>query len=295
MALTVPPERVIDLKAIIGSASLVALVSVLSALFGAALSAADVKALGFPFYSENNLESAFANSLVFLGLVLLGTLFMLLIIRARRAPLLPVVMAVAVFLSFWGILEIFIAYTLPIPDALVPVAELLSLAVAALTAVLIIKPVNILLLDALLVIYGSMAGALFYSVLPPWSVASIAAVLAIYDLYSVFRGPLKRILESAVNEGGQPSVPSQLRGAVVYVGGLALGMGDVLIYSMLSPLYYLYPSPSIARWALGIIMLLAGFLCTLRMLRKRRFMPALPLPVLMSITAYFAYLVFAGR
>jgi len=283
-------ERTIDGKVVLGSVALVVIAAALSAFFGAKLSATEIAALGFPFAKENTAESAFLNSMVFLGLVLVGTFFMLLIVRAKRAFFLPFVMAFAVFFSFWGILEVF-AYAVELPGWLYPIYEPLSLAVAATTAALIIKPVSVLLLDALLLLYGTMAGALFYSVLPPWSVAAIAAVLAVYDLYSVFRGPLRRILEGTVGGGGgQPKATSHLRGAVVYVGDLALGMGDILIYSMLSPLYYLYPSPSVARWALCAVALAAGFSLTLRMLKKKRFVPALPLPVFLSITTYVVYL-----
>lgn len=277
----------IDAKVVASSVLAIIVILSLSAYFGLLLSGVDLTYIGFPFSSENSVESAVMNSFVFLALVLLGTLIMFLIIRSRRTPMLPLVMAGAVLFSFWGILEVFLELVVPVPPSMYPVCEVLAIGVSVLTAILIIKPFSIFLLDLLLVLYGSMAGSLFYAILPPWSVISVAVVLAVYDLYSVFRGPLRRILESTVSETeGQQRIPGSLRGGVIYIGGLALGMGDVLIYSMLSPLYLLYPTPSPLRWILGTFSLMVGFLLTLRMLKKRRFMPALPLPVLLSLFAY---------
>lgn len=280
-------RKVIDTKVVISSLATITVILVLSAYFGTLLSAKDLSYIGVPFSTENNLESAIINGAVFLGLVLLGTLLMFLIIKARRAPMLPLVMAGAVLFSFWGILEVFLDLVLQIPPEYYPLCEVLIVGIALATSVLILKPFSIVLLDALLILYGSMAGALFYAVLPPWSVTTVAALLATYDLYSVFKGPLRRILESTVGEGeGSSRLPSNLRGAVVYIGGLALGMGDVLIYSMLSPLYLLYPKPSVLRWAIVSFSLLIGFQLTLQLLKKRRFMPALPLPVTLSLLVY---------
>ncbi|MGB9786056.1 MAG: hypothetical protein ACP5II_03375 [Infirmifilum sp.] len=282
-------ERILDQRVVALSLLSVGVILLLSAYFGSILSTLDLGYLGLPFASENSVGSVLINSVVFLGLVLIGTLIIMVIIRSRRTHVLPVIMAGSILFSFWGILELILELVAPFPPGFEQWRELLAIGIPLLTAILILRPFSLVLLNLLLMLYGSMAGALFYAVLPPWSILSIAVTLAAYDLYSVFRGPLRRILESTVSgESARQEPPSSLRGAVVYIGGLALGMGDVLIYSMLSPLFLLYPSPSLIRWSLASLMLLAGFLLTLLMLRKRRFMPALPLPVTLSVIAYLA-------
>lgn len=282
-------ERKVSRAAVVGSLAAVSATLVLSAIFGSVLATANLAYLGLPFSRDNTLESALLNSAILLGLVLLGTALLFVLLRTRKILVLPAVMAVAVFFSFWGILEIFFAVAVSVPEQYYFACDAASLALAALTAFLILKPLNIAVLNVLLMLYGAMAGAIFYAALPPWSVASAAVALAVYDLYSVFRGPLKHILEGVVAEdGGGARTPGSLRGAVVYVGGLALGMGDVLVYSMLSPLYLLYPKPSPLRWILSCLGVLLGLLLTLRALEKRRFMPALPLPVCLSMAFYSA-------
>jgi len=258
-----------------------------SALLGLLVLQSDVASSLRAFYTEGDTPlGAAINSLFFLILVLAGAA--LLLALAQRLDVLHMMLAAAIFVSYWGILEIY-AGMLVGSRELYALVDTLSLAVAVLTALLVVKPLNLTLLSVLLLLYGTMAGPLFTAMLTPLSTIAVSATLAAYDAYSVTRGPLKKFLETVSRQPGPGAPPREpLRGALVQIGPLSLGMGDVLVYSMLSPVFLATPSFSPARWLACSASLLLGFLATLRMLRRRRFMPALPLPVFSSLITYAA-------
>lgn len=241
-----------------------------------------------PLFAEGDTPAgAVVNSLVFLALVLAGAVLLLLLVRKRKLNALYFLLAASLLLSSWLILEIYLGIFLgnhPWASVLIDAVSLLA---SLLLAILVLKPFSILLLDLLLILYGTMAGAFLAILLTPLSTVAVALTLAVYDLYSVTRGPLRKFLETVTAEsGGQEARKGLLRGAVLHLGQLSLGMGDVLIFSMLSPIFLLNPSFSIVRWTLASAALSAGFLATLQMLNHRKFMPALPLPVVLSLTVY---------
>ncbi len=242
-------------------------------------------------FVQGGAEAAAANLAFFLAMVLAGTAVMIILVRLGKIGLLPLIFSLSLFVSFFVIAELyFAAYCEHVALLCGYQADLASLILAAATSVLVVKPLAPRLLSALLLLYGAMAGSLFYELLPPWSVVAIAAGMAVYDVYAVSRGPLRYILDRVLEPGetggeGAPG-PGPLRGASVQMGRVTLGMGDVLMYSMLSPLYYFYPSPSPVRWLASAAGIVAGFYLTLRMLEKRKFMPALPLPVGVSLATY---------
>ncbi|MHB9301425.1 hypothetical protein [Thermofilum pendens] len=272
-------------------------VSLLSAVWALVLVSSGItEVLGSPFVYEEGPRGAIVNSVLTLLLVLLGTGVLLAMIKLRKARFIPALTAFAVAFSFWGISELYFYAFSAFDQRILPIADATSILLAVTTGALILKPVNATLLNALLIAYGTMAGALLFATLPSWSVFGIAVVLAAYDLYSVFRGPLKKILESTIAQEQAPAdkLHSPLRGSVVVIRGLALGMGDVLVYSMLSPAFLLYPRVSVERWILSNLALTAGLYATLEMLKRRRYMPALPLPVAFSVAAYLAYTLVSG-
>ncbi len=275
----------------------------LAAITGVALVPVLSLVLDLPFHfslTRRYLESPFAqgegagaaaiNLAFFLAMVLAGTALMILLVKLGKVKLLPLLFSLSIFFSFFAIADIFFsAYCEKSMLFCGAQSDILSIALAVVTAYLVVKPSYPKLLSALLMLYGAMAGSLFYELLPAWSLVVIAAGMAAYDIYAVFHGPLKYILENVLEPSdGKPGHVSHnpLRGASVQLGAVTLGMGDVLVYSMLSPLYYFYPSPSPARWIFSITALVAGFYMTLSMLKKRRFMPALPLPVFLSLGVY---------
>ena len=131
-----------------------------------------------------------------------------------------------------------------------------------------------------IVSYSAMAGSLLAMSLPPLTAALVPIVLAVYDLFMVYKGLLGRLVESMKGGVGR----SILRGLVLDLKDTAIGVGDLVIYSLMSS--FIVAVAGLNAVALYIILLLGvllGFYLTYRVLIPLRgYAPALPLPVLLG-------------
>ncbi|HXW37123.1 MAG TPA: hypothetical protein VEJ36_04390 [Nitrososphaerales archaeon] len=120
---------------------------------------------------------------------------------------------------------------------------------------------------------GAEVASFFASTLYLPTALLLACGFAIYDIYAVFRGPLKTLVTS---------LPSgSLAGMAVKAGEFTVGLGDIVFYSMLPSiaLFYLHPVNAIAT----LVAVDAGVVVTLFLLSKKRLLPGLPIPMLLGL------------
>jgi hypothetical protein len=128
-------------------------------------------------------------------------------------------------------------------------------------------------------VMSSEAGAYLALVFTPPTIYVIMLVFALYDFYSVNRGPLKKVVDQ---------VPF---GALsVDFGSVSMGLGDELFYSMVPSAAYLIGGPIAAL--LMLVVVDAGVLATLILLSGRKALPGLTIPLLLAL-GLFALLSFA--
>jgi hypothetical protein len=121
---------------------------------------------------------------------------------------------------------------------------------------------------------GAEVGSFLAETLPPWTALALPIAFSIYDIYAVFKGPLKALIGTAPNIA--------LVGMSIKAGEFTLGLGDVVFYTML-------PSLAFFQWGLGvalyaIVAIDVGMVITLYLLSKRRLLPGLPIPMLLGIS-----------
>jgi len=122
------------------------------------------------------------------------------------------------------------------------------------------------------------AGAYLALVFAPPTLYVVILAFALYDYYSVNRGPLKKVVEQ---------VPF---GALsVDFGSISLGLGDELFYSMMPSAAYIMSGLGAAL--LMLVVVDAGVVATLMLLRKRKALPGLTIPLLLAL-GLFAILSF---
>lgn len=124
-------------------------------------------------------------------------------------------------------------------------------------------------------ILGSLTGTFLGVSVPTLTAVVLLAALAVYDLVSVYRGPIGKIAEMADLE--------EFKGAVFTVGDLTIGMGDLVFYSMLV---------SNAMINLGALSYLGAFagvavgsFLGFKMLERRQVFPGLPLAIGLGLAA----------
>ena len=133
----------------------------------------------------------------------------------------------------------------------------------------------------ILAFVGAEVGSFFAETLSPWTALALPIAFSVYDIYAVFRGPLKALIGTA------PGIA--LVGMSVKAGEFTLGLGDIVFYTML---------PSLALFQFGVVQSLytmaaidVGMVITLVLLSRRRLLPGLPIPMLLGVLVLGYYLV----
>jgi presenilin-like A22 family membrane protease len=70
---------------------------------------------------------------------------------------------------------------------------------------------------------GAEVGSFFAVTLSPWTALALPIAFSIYDIYAVFRGPLKALI------GTNPNIA--LVGMSIRAGEFTLGLGDIVFYT----------------------------------------------------------------
>lgn len=155
-----------------------------------------------------------------------------------------------------------------------------SLTVVALIGYTIFVKSRPWLSDAILAFVGAEVGSFFASTLPPLTALLLPIAFSIYDIYAVFRGPLKQLV------GMGPGVA--LQGMSIKAGEFTLGLGDVVFYTMLPSLALFYMTPAISLATIAVIDV--GVVATLFLLSRRRLLPGLPIPMVLGVVLLAAFL-----
>ena len=159
-----------------------------------------------------------------------------------------------------------------------------SFGAAGLTVVLVAYIIfvknNPWLSTMVLAFVGAEVGSYFAETLSPWTALALPIAFSIYDIYAVFRGPLKALIGTA------PGIA--LVGMSIKAGEFTLGLGDIVFYTLL-------PSLSIFQFGLAqsLFTMLAidlGMVVTLFLLSRRRLLPGLPIPMLLGVLVIGFYL-----
>ncbi len=120
---------------------------------------------------------------------------------------------------------------------------------------------------------SSLTGTFLGVSIPLFTAFVLLLGLSIYDVVSVFKGPIGKIAEKTDLE--------KFMGAVVNYENLTIGMGDLVFYSMLTSSSVLNLGyESFLASTLGI---LAGAYGTFKLLEKREMFPGLPLSLALGM------------
>ncbi|MEM5879536.1 MAG: hypothetical protein QXU74_03530 [Candidatus Aenigmatarchaeota archaeon] len=130
---------------------------------------------------------------------------------------------------------------------------------------------------------GAEVAGYFATILQPPTVFVFPLLLSVYDVYAVFKGPLKKILgKPARTKKGLKVKMDFLPLLILDFDFIKIGLGDVVFYSMLPAVAFMLFS--LEKMAFTLIATNLGVLITLYLLRKKRIpLPGLPIPMLLGI------------
>jgi len=121
---------------------------------------------------------------------------------------------------------------------------------------------------------ASGAGAIIGMSIPYWTFLILVFGISAYDIFAVYKGHLSTLTkEEAIS----------LKGLTVELDGLVIGLGDLFFYSLSisAILWYLKVIPAI----LATTSILTGYAVTLFLLKKKKMLPGLPIPLLLALAS----------
>jgi len=223
-------------------------------------------------------SGATLNASIFVVMMAAAATLIYLLLKHQRKRVVKYLIAGAIFfvafflLNWYG--ELYATQLAPVVDVYgYGWLGLTAIAAGLLLAGLYRGPQGMRLLSVTLV--GSLTGTFLGASVPTLTAIVLLAALAVYDLVSVYRGPIGKIAEMADLD--------EFKGAVFTVGDLTIGMGDLVFYTMLvsnaminlGTLAYLGAFAGVA----------AGSFLGFKMLERREVFPGLPLAIGLGLAA----------
>jgi presenilin-like A22 family membrane protease len=223
-------------------------------------------------------SGATLNASIFVVMMAAAATLIYLLLKYQRKKIVKYLIAGAIFfvafflLNWYG--ELYATRLAPVVDVYgYAWLGLTGIVAGLLLAGLYRGPQGIRLLSVTIV--GSLTGTFLGVSVPTLTAIVLLAALAVYDLVSVYRGPIGKIAEMADLE--------EFKGAVFTVGDLTIGMGDLVFYTMLV---------SNAMINLGTLAYLGAFagvatgsFLGFKMLERRDVFPGLPLAIGFGLAA----------
>ena len=218
------------------------------------------------------------NASIFVVMMALAAALIYLLLRYGRRRVVKYLIATAMFFVTFFLLN---WYTEPYGSYLAPVVDVYGypwVAATVAAAVLLLigmykGPELIRLLSVIIV--ASLTGTFLGVSIPTLTAIVLLLALALYDLVSVYRGPIGKIAKMADLE--------EFKGAVFTVGDLTIGMGDLVFYSMLV---------SNAMTSFGMLAYVGAFagvavgsFLGFKMLERREIFPGLPLAIIIGLAS----------
>jgi hypothetical protein len=128
--------------------------------------------------------------------------------------------------------------------------------------------------NILIFIIGLAMGTLFGAVFPLISFLSLIILISIFDIYSVFKGPINSLLKRtnmSISSNQSPTVTSSV----------AIGIGDFVFYSAL--VVFTTKEFGLVLGFASVIGVLVGIEITKNLLAKYGKFPGLPIPIFLSL------------
>ncbi len=244
---------------------------------------------------EYGLAGAFYNGLFFTVIAGVSSFLIVFLVKKRGLKTLQVIMSVT-FLFLGVILIIFfgdgllVIFNLPVESfyVLIIIAGVLGF---LLTYIFQSDKFSSRAKNVVILIFGVLIGAFMGVIMPTWTTMMILMGISIWDIISVRRGPIKKLFQlfdQEIKESEQSNTekPTELTPEDFREASMEIGIGDIAFYSLLAS-HALISTDSIIVWGITTIGVLIGALWTLRLIRRSKILPGLPLSIFIGIALYW--------
>ena len=217
-------------------------------------------------------EFSLFDAFIFLLLTVISSIVILMIFKKSILLLKLILLFSALFLIFTSYL-LLLSIIMELVLALITVSLLVTLALLA----LIYQKFEVY--SSILFVAMVIVGCILNFSLPSLTKFLLLAVYSLFDLYSVQKGFLKTII-------GQISKLYIFSPLMIRVDSISIGVGDIVFFSLISSFSLDY---GLVAFFIVTVCLVVGFLVNLWLLDRKRVIPGLPIPILLSLSCLFTY------
>jgi presenilin-like A22 family membrane protease len=216
---------------------------------------------------------SFGNGIYFVILAGVGASLLYLLLKRRRLKLVSLITGLALTTAVFMLCVIYLyalfsIVVVPYVEALIVI---ISMSVTVLADLAVFRARN-RISDVVVLCLGGALGAFLGISIPTQSAILILGFLAVYDVFSVYRGPVGKIAHRGLE---------QLRGLSFSFKDVQMGLGDLTFYSMLisrvlanaGPVFFLASTTGV----------LIGVFLAFKMLEKKGMFPGLPFPIALGL------------
>lgn len=144
------------------------------------------------------------------------------------------------------------------------------------------KKIYLVVTAAVILLTAEIAAFLALSLSPP-TLYILPLAFALYDIYAVFRGPLKKLIKVQPRKAIRSDfVYSEFGLIIARIGGYTIGAGDFIFYALLVSAGFMQKS-FLGAFLVGVVINI-GIIATLYILQRyKKPLPGLPIPVFLAI------------
>ena len=217
------------------------------------------------------------NSLILIFPTFIITSIILFLLRRKSFLLLKSLLIIALSVGTFSVSYIILSISLPFSNIYIFILSLI-ICIIPILSLTIIKFNKFQIFSSY--ILSSLYGTMLAVFIKPPTIILIPIAFALYDIYAVFRGPLKSLINSSEES-------LDLRPLFVNLGRFTIGTGDLIFYSMIPSSIFLLIDLQSAF--LSILFVHVGLVFTLYLLKHFEIFPGLPVPVTLSLIPYVLF------
>jgi presenilin-like A22 family membrane protease len=226
--------------------------------------------------SESGIDPLFTG-LMFVCATGFGATLVYLLLKYGLKSIIRLLYSLAFSVLTFSLVLLYLELFLMVVSIEVPALVLYGVAVSAAIYVLlfvILKKGR--LYEIVILIFGGATGTLLGATIPLLSAITVLVLLAFYDVFAVFRGPVGKIASK-----GLASIP----GISFSFSDVHVGLGDLVFYSMLvSRMYLSFGWLAFSAASIGVLL---GSFFSFKMVEKKGMFPGLPFSILFGLLATF--------
>ena len=228
---------------------------------------------------EGTSSTQFLEGFLLASIAIVSGILIMIAIKYNLEKVLKSIFAVGLFLSsasvFW-LHGYFIEFLNPVlyPWIEITFAIIGCILGALVLYVFIFNKGTIHLRNIVIAILGVAVGTIFGLVLPLPTFLTLIVLISIFDIYSVFKGPISKIFKES-------KPPNPEKTSVFTIDSIAIGIGDFIFYSSL--VTFITKELGLAIGLSAILGIIIGIKITENLLLKYGKFPGLPIPILFAL------------